>query len=64
MATQYLVAQEAFEDPLHPARVSADFDGDLQLLLGVEAAAEVLRGGAQPALLDELATVGVEDAQR
>ena len=59
---QYLVAQ-AFEDPVHPARVSADFDGDLQLLLGVEAAAEVLRGGAQPALLNELATVGVEDAQ-
>jgi hypothetical protein len=59
----YLVAQ-AFEDPVHPARVSADFDGDLQLLLGVEAAAEVLRGGAQPALLNELATtVGVEHAQ-
>ena len=46
---QYLVAQ-AFEDPVHPARVSADFDGDLHLFgqhRRDEASAEVLRGGAQ-----------------
>src|SRR5215216_7148540 len=51
------------EDPVHPGRVGTDFDGDLHLLPRVEAATEVVWGSTQPALLEELTTVGVEDAQ-
>src|SRR3712207_1850266 len=49
-----------FQKAAYPSRVGADLDGDLHLLCGVEAAAEVLGGGTQPTLLDHLAAFVVE----
>jgi hypothetical protein len=43
--------------------VGADLDGNFQLLFGVEAATEILGGGAQLTFLDELAAVGFEDVE-
>src|SRR5215218_9590779 len=59
---KYLVSA-LFEDPVHPVRMSTDLDGDLHLLFGVKAAAEIVGSRAQPTLLDHLAALVVEDIQ-
>ncbi len=48
--------------PTHPRRVRADLDGYGKPLHALEASLEGFGGGPQPALLDDLARVGVEQA--
>ena len=51
------------EHPADPRRVGSSLDGHAQRPLGGEASPEGLWGGAQPTLLDRLATVRVDEAQ-
>ena len=52
-----------FQKPADPGRVSSDFDGDAHRLAALKTLPESLRRGAQATLFDQVATVGVDEAQ-
>jgi hypothetical protein len=59
---QHLVAA-LLQEPANPGRVGSRLYGDAQRPLGGEAPPEGLPGGAQPAFLDHLAALRVDEAQ-
>ena len=60
---QNLVATFLLKDSANPERVGARLDGYAQRSLRSEASSEGLWGCAQPALLDHLAALLVDEAQ-
>jgi hypothetical protein len=61
---QHLVAAP-LQKPAHPGRVGSHLDGDAQMMpLGTEPTFEGFRGGAQPTLFQDLATLSVSTKHR
>jgi hypothetical protein len=59
---QHLVST-LFQKPTDPGRVGSHFDGDTHGLATLETLPESLGRGAQAALFDHVASVGVDEAQ-
>src|SRR5215213_2520474 len=62
ISDQYFVAALG-KQTTYPGRVGSNLDGDMQRLFRIEPPPHRLWGGAQPALFDDLAVLGVDETE-